>query len=373
MKKLLFPLSVLLLALFTLASCSGENTEAGGNGETMAATTKKSAELVVPVEVTLIKKQLVKENINYTGVAEAINSVDLIAEVGGKIETVNKKLGDKISTADVLAIIDDRVPLANFKQAESQVLSAENNLDIAKSNLESDKELFASGDISKLAFDNSRLAVKTAQANLMAARAQLSLMEKNYTDTKITSPINGIIARKNVNIGTMANIGMPVYRVVDLSTMKVKLGVSQSSISKISKGDKATLSVSSLNGKKLEGAVKFISPQANESTGTFEVEVHFKNTPDYSVKAGMTASIELIVSQETPMLVIPDYSIVSRNGTASIYKIESDRAKLIDVVLGETYGTNVEVLSGLNEGDHIVTVGMKNLGVNTKVQIEKRN
>ena len=92
---------------------------------------------------------------------------------------------------DTLAFIDDRIPLSQYRQARAQVLSAENGLKIARLNFESDGELLASGDISRLAYDNSELAVKAAEATRLSALAQLSAVEKQYLDTRITSPMAG--------------------------------------------------------------------------------------------------------------------------------------------------------------------------------------
>lgn len=366
MKHRFFIYIAIFLVGISLIACNGEATEAKVTGKTE----KTEQEIMVPVETLKLKLNPVSEVINYTGILKAKNSVDIIAEVSGKVENMNKKLGDRISKKDVLAVIDYRIPEANYKQSESQVLSAENNLYIAKVNFESDKELFTNGDISKVAFENSKLQVKNAEAQLLSAKAQLSINKKAFEDTHIQSPINGLISRENIEIGTMVTPGMAIYRVVDLSELKVQIGVSQSIVSRVEPGSKVEFQFSALNNKSFEGKVKYISPQADENTGSFTVEMEVKNSKDYVIKAGMTATVKLHLSDSYEKLLVPDYSFVERNGTAQLYKIENGRAKLTEVKTGKTFGQQVEIIDGLKAGDEIVIVGIENLGVNTKVLIE---
>jgi len=168
----------------------------------------------------------------------------------------------------------------------------------------------------------------------------------------------------------MVSVGMPLYRVVDLSVLKVRVSVPQSMIIHVNEGSHANVMVSALKNRVLSGVVKYISPQANESTGGFMVEVHVKNTKNLNIRAGMTAKVELTVIALGKQLAIPDYALITKNGEVSVYKIENNRARLTDITISETIGSQVVVSQGLVEGDTIVVVGMKNLGVDTKIWLE---
>ena len=326
--------------------------------------------LTIPVEALVIKPKKLEQNIPLTGILKPIHEVDIYAEVSGKVENINKKLGDKVSTTDTLAVIDEKIPLSNYRQAKSQVLTADNNLKIAKLNLKSDEELFKNGDISELAYENSKLSVKSAEASRLSALANLSLLEKNYRDTRIMSPIDGLISRKEIDIGTMVTPNQPIYRVVDLTTLKIQVGVPQSTINLVSVGSEAKVQISALNNRTFSGSVRYISPQADESTGAFSIEVHVQNTPDLKIRAGMTAKVDLLLSEKEKKLIIPDHALISKNGNNFLYKIENGIATLTEITISETIGSQVVVSQGLAEGDTIVVVGMKNLGVDTKVFVE---
>lgn len=370
MKYQIFSKSFLVLLLLSIMACGGKSNtdETTSNIESTSEETK-----VVPVEVMVVSKQYLEATIPFTGVLAPFRSVDIISEVSGKVKKINKNLGQRVSTKDVLAIIDDEVPFNQFQQAQAQKLSADNSLKIAQLNLESDHILFDNDDISKIAYENSILAVKNAEANQLSAIANLSLLEKNYNNTRIKSPISGIISRKQIELGTMASIGMPIYRVVDLSYLKIEIGISQDMVNYVQVGSQANVQISALNNKSFSGKVRFISPQAEEQTGTFKAEIHVPNTQKMEIRAGMTARVELVISNQGKQLSVPNYALVTKNGDQYVYKINGLIAELYKIETGQSLGSNTIVNSGLVDGDTVVVVGMKNLGEKTPIFIETVN
>jgi len=363
---------VCIFLIFSAFSCGQQNAseQPSEDSSQQENVNPQSAERVVPVETMVLKYKNIKENIPLTGVLIPIRSVDIVAEMVGKITKIKKSLGEKVTSQDTLAFIDDEIPFNNYLLAKSQVLSAENNLKISQLNLKSDKELFGNGDISELAYETSMLNVKTSEANHLSALANFSLLEKNYKDTRIMSPISGLISRKYIELGTMATQNMPLYRIVDLSTLKIEVGIPQSLISRISIGSRANVTISALSVEIFEGSVRFVSPQADENTGSFTTEIHVKNTPDLKIKAGMTAKIDLVLSESSNQLAIPDYALVTKEEGNYVYTVQSGLAKLTDVSISGSFGSQIFIKDGLAEGDTIVVVGMKNLGVDTKVFVE---
>ncbi len=361
-------LAVIFIFSFLFTGCDSEKSQIESGTEV----NKTSSTEAVPVEAMLIKETKLEQKLPLTGVLLPNNSVDIVAEVSGKVISVNKELGEYINANSTLAIIDYTVPESQFKQAEAQVLSTENNLKIVKSNLKSDKILFENGDISELEYENSQLTVNNAEAQYLSALAALSAAKKSFEDTRIKSPISGIVSRKNIEFGTMVAMGTTVYRVVDLSVLKIRVSIPQEMINRVKINDKAIVKISALEGRSFYGIVKRISPQADESTGGFMVEIHVVNK-DNVIKAGMTAKIDLILSKNENTLAIPEYALVNKNDENYVYRINGDFAELTKIDIGESYGENIVVKNGLKINDKIVTVGMKNLGTTTKVTIEQLN
>ncbi len=370
MKQVIIMLIMLGLMIVSCSKPESEVEKADSTGTVKGDLVIESRERGIPVEAYVVKNKKIEEKVPFTTLLKPHHSVDIISEASGKVVKINKELGDSVRENDVLAMIDDVVANSNYKQAQAQVFTAENNLKIAQLNLTSDKQLFENGDISKLAYDNSVLAVKTAEANHLGALANFSFMEKQYKDTRIKSPINGIVSRKFIDLGDMVNPTMPVYRVIDLDYLKLEIGVPQASISNVDIGDEAHVTISAINNQFFTGRVKYISPQADEKTGAFMTEIHVENTVDNQIRAGMTAKVDLIMKTEQNKLIIPNYALVSKNDKQFVYKITDETAKLIPIVSGESYGSQLVITEGLNEEDIIVVVGMKNLGTETKVWIE---
>jgi membrane fusion protein, multidrug efflux system len=357
----------LISASLFLIGCEEEKISSEETSKNVSNETKINE---VPVEAMVIKEKIIEHKIPLTCVLEPYNSIDIISEVSGKVVSVKKELGDFVNTNQTLASIDDVIARSQFKQAEAQVMSSENNLKISKSNLESDKLLFENKDISELEYNNSQLTVKNAEAQYLSAAAALSSAKKYYEDTKIKTPISGFVSRKNIDYGTMVSVGSNIYRIIDISKMKIFVSVPQELINKIHIGGKAKIIVSALNNKSFSGSVKHVSPQADEQTGGFIVEIHVINS-DNIIKGGMTAKLELIISNEQNVLTIPGYSIVSKNDEYYIYKIKNNVADLVKINVLESVGENIIIDEGVAVGDTVVTVGMKNLGLETKVKIEE--
>lgn len=353
--------------LLVLFACGGE--ESAEQAARMAEA-ETAAERRVPVEAVIVRTQIVEQVVPLIGLLQPLQAVEVVAEGQGRVEWIGAELGEAVNPADTLARIDDRIPLSQYRQAKARLLSAENGLEIARLNFESDGELLENGDISALAYRNAELAVKAAEADRLAALAQLSAAEKQYLDTRITSPIPGLIARKYIEMGTMLSPGMPVYRVVDLSSLDVEVGVPQALIGRVRLGSPARVTVGALGGRNFEGTVRSISPQADEQSGAFSVEVQVANVGDLELKAGMTAEVEMNFSEGQEKLVVPENGLVSKNGDRYAYRIEGDRARLTSVAVVEVVGAKAVIGEGLAEGDTVVVVGMKNLGVETLVSIE---
>lgn len=366
-KKLYFGLLPILLFVINCGTQGDTAPETSGQNE--SSKTEKTTSLV-PVEAIIIQTKAIEQKISFTGRLDPLHKVDIVAEVSGQIEAIYKELGDRITSRDTLAKIDDKIPYSNYLQAEAQAYSAENNLEIARLNLKSDEDLFNSGDISELAFQNSKLAVKTAEANRLSALATLRLMKKHYFDTRITSPISGIISRKYIDLGTMVTINQPIYQVVDLKKMKIQIGIPQDLISQLEVGSPCQIDVSALNNKTFNGSVRYISPNADEASGSFLSEIQVDNTRDYQLLSGMTAKVEITFEQMGQQLAVPDYAVVTQNGSDAVFQIFNNKAKLVPVKIRSAFGSDRIIESGVSAGDTIVVVGMKNLGVSSPVYIE---
>ncbi len=355
-----------VISLFVIIGCDEDAIE---NKDSVINDAKNTA-AAVPVEALEIKEKFIDQKLSLTAVLHPNYSVEIITEVSGKVTKINKELGDFVASNETLAVIDDIIPESQFKQAQAQALSTESALNISELNLKSDKLLFENNDISELEYNSSKSTYNNAEAQHLSAIAMLSAAKKTYEDTRIKSPISGLIARKNIEFGTMVSLGTAAYRVVDITKLKINVSVPQDVINRVKIGSKAIIHVSALNNHSFNGTVKRISPQADATTGGFLVEIIVSNKENL-IKAGMTAKVELLIAKEQKVLAIPEYALVTKNDESYVYKINGESAELVKISIGESIGENIIVESGINIGNKIVVVGMKNLGLKTKIKIEK--
>ena len=358
------PFAVLALCFCVLSCASQEDSDAGGSAEPGVDTVR-----AVPVLASVVRPEQVEEAIEVNGVIAPHRAVDVVAEAGGRLIRVQADVGQRVTAGDTLAVIDDRVAASRLDHAEAQVLSARNKLKIARLNFESDRQLLDSGDISRLAFETSRFAVKSAEAELKSNQAELSRARKGYEDTRLTSPIDGWVSRKHIEPGAMMSVNKAAYRVVDLTTMKITLGIPQSAIGRVRPGGSVRITIDALGDRTYDGYVRYISPQAEETTGAFPAEVHLANTPGMTIRAGLTARCRVILGGSDLQFVVPGNAVVARDGKEYVYRIRDGIALLTEVETRKTFGGHVAVEAGLEEGDSIVVEGMNRLGAATRVTI----
>ncbi len=359
--------TIFIMILFTgllLSACS-KPAETAANTTPAAAAVKR-----IPVEVLIVSERSFAQSIAVTGVLEPVHAVDLLAETSAKIKTIHKKLGQIVTLQDTLALLDDKVQYSQYRQALAQVRSAENNLAIARLNYNSDEQLFKNGDISKLALETSELNRKSAEAGLLSARAGLSLAEDAWLDTRITSPISGYISRDLTEVGMAVAPGQTLYRVVDLSAFKIKVNIAQDLIGYIAVGNPVKVIISALGNRELHGEVRHISPEADNTSGGFEAELRIVNPGDSRLRGGLTCRAEIQLTGNGSALIVPEYAVVSRESEQFLYKLEKSNAVLQPVKISRMVGSEAILESGLNAGDTIIVVGMKNLGQNTPVSVE---
>jgi RND family efflux transporter MFP subunit len=311
------------------------------------------------VSVTTVAIQKISENISSVGVTAAYNDVNVISETQGRVTAVYAKVGDYKPAGSVLFQVDDEVKKANFNLAEA-------NYQKTKKDLERYEMLVKQKSATDAQYEAAKLANSNAEANYIVAKRQLK-------DTKITTPISGVVASRLVDVGSMVQ-GAPqatlVANVVDISKLKVKVNVSETDAFKLKTGDKVDITTEVYPGVKLEGKIETISSKGDEAH-TYPVEIVVSNGGKYPLKAGMFARVYFKTIQRNEMLAIPREALVGSVKVPQVFVVENGVAKLRNIILGGEYGTNVEVVSGLSTGETIVTSGQNNLTDNVKVDIMK--
>lgn len=326
------------------------------NKLTMQAKSKSNVLSSYPVSVETVGRAQLSETLSLTGTIAANIDVAIIAETQGRVVSVAAKVGDFKNSGSILVQIDDELRKAEFMKAEV-------NYERAKKDAERFKSLREEHAATEWQKENAWQGYKIAEAEYIRAR-------KAYRDTKISTPIAGVVTARPVDLGTMVQPGMIVANVVDISKLKVKLNVSEEDVFKMKVGDGVEVTTDVYPGVTFSGKIATISSKADESH-TYPVEIVLPNSKETPLKAGMFGRVAFTSMQVSSSLVIPREALVGSIKNPQVFVVENNVAQERNLVVGNAVGTKVSVLNGLKDGETIVVNGQNNLMSGVAVEIVK--
>lgn len=326
------------------------------NRANISAKSRNEFQGAIPVTAAEVKEGNLSENLSLVGTITASNDVAVVAEVAGKVTAVLAKVGDHVQAGAPLIQIDDEVKKAAFEQAEA-------NYERAKRDFDRFTSLRAEQAATQAQKENAWTAFKVAEAQYILARRQLR-------DTKVTSPIAGVVSARTVDLGTMVNDRMVIGNVVDVSRLKVKLNVAEQDAFKIRVGDLVQVTTDVYPGVRFEGRISTISAKADEGH-TYPVEILMDNSKEHPLRAGMFGRVSFLSVASEATLAIPREALVGSMKDPRVYVLEGPVARLRTIVVGSETGTDLAVLSGLRKGESVVVNGQNNLKDSVAVEVLK--
>ncbi len=220
--------------------------------------------------------------------------------------------------------------------------------------------------VEKAEVDVQKAKVKNAQANIESINL---LLEK----TTIKSPISGIVASRNIEPGERVVKDAPLLVVINIDKVYAILNVPESRVNKIKRRNKIELTVDAIPDKLFYGYVYLISPVIDLKTRTVEVRGKFNN-PQHLLKPGMFARGYIFTGKKKKSLVIPSSSLVTSNSnSANVFVVKNNEVFLKKITYAETSDDNIEILSGLNEGELVVIDKIDQLTEGDKVEVVIKN
>src|SRR5690625_140432 len=361
------------------------------------------------VEVVRVEPMDISETVAATGKIQPEIEVAHSSEVSGEIIELPFKEGHTVEKGDLLvrinpdliqsALQQSKAGLDNMRAQLAQAKSSENN---ARLNYERNKILFEKGVISKSEWDKSIADYEVAQANRNAAyfnvqssMANVKQSEDNLARTTIYAPMSGTISKLSVElgervVGTAQMAGTEIIRVADLRNMEVVVDVNENDIVKVAIGDSAKVEVDAYLKREFRGVVTEIANSAESNLAADQV-TNFKvkvaivpasyedltaGKPDsYSpFRPGMTATVDIVTNRKKDVIGIPISAIVIKSDTASVQNIgdaakrqseenkfeavfikEGEAARLRVVETGIQDDANIEIVSGLQAGETVIT------------------
>lgn len=342
--------------------------------------------------------------INSNGIVESILAVELKSKASGEIIELSIEEGDFINKGQLIARLDAATAENDYNQAKADVEVARVALSQAEKQAERQKQLYSQGLISELDFESATLAREQANSRLVQAKVALEYAKERLSDTVIKSPIDGIVLKKYVEKGQIiasgiSNVsgGTTIATIADMSKVYIRASVDEVDIGQIAPAQKATVNAESYPDREFYGEVLRIHPQAKveQNVTTFDVTIEVDNAEGL-LMSGMNASVEIIAGYKENVLLIPrealtDMRTIARmagaqpgsaeelqksnmpggstsqpgfhqkqtqkksNPTRMVIAVVNGQQEPWQVEIGMSNFEQAEVLSGLVEGDTVLT------------------
>ncbi len=324
------------------------------NRAKIKAETKNQTLDSFPVNVAAVTKKSITTHLDLVGNITAYNDVPIVSEAQGKVTKVLANVGDYKPAGSVLIQIDDELTSAALKAAKV-------NLEKSKKDYERFQQLYKDKSATDSQLEGAKLAYQTANDQYVIA-------QKQDNDTRVTTPISGIVTSRTADFGDYVFSKTVVADVVDISKLKININVDEHDVFNLKVGDKVDVTTDIYPGVVFPGVIRTISAKG-DAAHTYPVEVDLLNSKEHPLKAGMFARVTFTSHTNDNSIVIPRTALVGSVKQAQVYVVENGISKLKNIVIGKTYNDYLEVLNGLNEGDTIVINGQNNLQDGSKVSI----
>lgn len=332
-----------------------------------------------------VQKGNLQKSVIATGTVRAYQRVEVGAQVSGKIEKIHVKLGQNIKQGDLIAEIDSKTQINNLNTAQAKLASYQAQkkakqvaLEIAKSSYDRASKLYQQKSLSldelynsKNTFAASEAALEEVQAAIQQAEIEVNNAKTNLAYTKILSPINGTIISIPVSEGQTVNANQTtptLVQVADLSKILIKPEISESDITKIHAGMKVSFNNLAEPEIQYQGEIHSVDPamttisdnEYKESVADTNAVYYYANiivdNPQNKLRLGMTIQNTINIANEQNVLLIPTMTLQKKGNKTMVQVLkDNNQVEQREVQIGLNDDVNTQIISGLTEGEKVVS------------------
>lgn len=316
----------------------------------------------------------IQNSITATGSIEPVTEVTVGTQVSGIISKIYVDYNSEVKKGQVIAELDKTNLISTLNTAKANLNNAESTLNYQTANYKRYKELYDKGLVSADEYENALLTYKQAKEQVISAKESVQTAQTNLGYATITAPIDGVILSKAVEEGqtVAASYNTPELFTVakDLKDMQVVADVDEADIGNVTEGARVTFTVDAFPNDTFSGTVTQVRQEATETDNvvTYEVVISARND-DLKLKPGLTANVTIYTTEMQGVLSVSNKAlrftpvketvgnkkIVDCNGTSKVWTLEGDKLVAHAVKIGMTDGTHTQIISGVKEGQTIIT------------------
>lgn len=296
----------------------------------------------LPAEVIKVEPQELKTTINSIGTLKANHSVVLSPEVSGRIIKIGFKDGSSVHKGMELFKLDHRTQKAQVNEARARVK-------LSNTEFKRIKKLFKQKAASETDLDS-------AAANLSINQAQAEFAEAELQKLTIRAPFKGTIGLHNISSGEYVNAGQELVQLVELNTLKLDFSLPETYLSKVELGQKIEITTPAFPNNTYTGTVTAISPAISEQSRSFMVRAIIQNEK-LELRPGLFATVLLEVSKNEKALLVPEQALVPQGQQYFVMTVVDGKVAQVPVTIGQRRKAEVELVSGVQQGDVVIIAG----------------
>lgn len=316
----------------------------------------------------------IQNSITATGTIEPVTSVTVGTQVSGIVSKLYVDYNSVVRKGQVIAELDRTNLLSELNTAKANLSSAQSSLNYQQANLNRYSELYKKGLVSADDYEAAQLSYRQSKEQVATANESVRRAQTNLGYATITSPIDGVVLSKSVEEGqtVAASFNTPeLFKIAqDLTNMRVVADVDEADIGDVKEGERVTFTVDAYPDDTFEGSVTQVRQEATTTNNvvTYEVVISAPNA-QLKLKPGLTASVTIYTAEKTGVLSVPSKAlrftptketvgnkkIVDCNGNNKVWILAGNEIKAVPVSIGMTDGTHRQIMSGLKEGQEIIT------------------
>ena len=350
------------LAIVTLASgCKRKAAEAADTAQ----------QLVVGTEnITIAQNGSVTNGPAITGSLDAALNATVRAQISGSIVSTDADVGQSVTKGQTLGRIDASGLQDAYLSAKSAVSAAQATNAAAQRDLQRNQTLLQAGAIAQRDLETSQTQAAAAAAALEDAKAKLATAQKNFDNTRIAAPFDGIVSQKSVNPGDVVQPGGALFTVVDPTTMRLVAAVPSDQLSMVRVGTDVTFSVTGYGNQEFHGTVTRVSPSVDPTTRQVQIIVSIPNK-SHTLIAGLYANGR-ISSRTQNGIVVPTSAVDTRMQRPAVVEIKNGKVTRVDVTIGmrDPSAETVEITSGVAAGDTLLIAAAQGITPGTPVRVQ---
>ena len=335
-------------------------------------------EVITSVRTATVSTKDMPQVVQITGNVKANNDIQVLPKSPGRVTNVYVDVGSIVKAGQVLATVEAVDMALRVKQAQAQLQQAQAGLEQAKvqkqtaqRGIERARALLEKGAMTQADFEGAdagaqlaAVGILGAEASVALADANLALVQKAFEDTRITTPVAGVVTRKNINIGTMAQPATAAFSVQDQSSLKMEGAVPATYVPKLALGMAVEILVDELPGRSFVGKVARLAPTLDAETRRGAIEGLLPN---------MFGRAQISFGSSANVMVVPGTAVLSVAGQPAVYLIEKSGdatiAKMVRPKIGAKHFDEVIIEDGLSSGDVVVVSGNAGLKDGAKVSL----